>query len=431
MTQLCREIEVVVDRINTELEIETQLRARILKPLLVTLDDEKILIENIRAQREKLSSHRLSMRIAYKPSIDDFEILSSIAKGAYGSVYLVRKIATGDVYAMKVIKKAVVEEKGQISNVRRERDIMAAVYHPCVIRLCYTFQNEVYLFWVMEYLNGGDIRCLLSALGALGEDMAKFFAAEVVLALEYLHDMGIVHRDLKPDNLLIDSKGHVKVTDFGLSRYGLEDLDFYSAFPGEDPSNSALRKLGKLLPAEGNTKPSQTAPNSSPRASNPNYDEFMKKMVPDLSSDRSEIENKWKSKVGTPDYIAPEVILGLGHGKEVDWWSLGVMLYEFLLGVPPFSAGTTEEIFENIINENIVWPEICDDFTEEAYDLISRLLATNIEDRITLAEIKSHPFFASIDWNTLPSSDAPFIPVVESETDLSYFGMLQMFLVSR
>lgn len=375
---LCEKIENLICTLDCNESNETQLRIRIFKPLLITLEEEKELIQMINAQREKLSSHRLSMCITYKPSIDDFEIIKSISKGAYGSVYLVRKLSTGDVYAMKVIKKSSAAEDGQAQNVKRERDILAVVHHPCVVRLFYTFQNELYLFWVMEYLHGGDLRCMLGAIGCFSEDLAKFFAAEVVLALEYLHEKGIVHRDLKPDNLLVDEKGHVKITDFGLSRYGLEDIDFYSAFPGENPSDPGLRTLGNLLPKSRSTSKKELLPE---------YCEFMKGLAPDLSASANCGSSKLKSKVGTPDYIAPEVILGLGHGKPVDWWSLGVILYEFIVGIPPFTASTTEDIFENIINENIIWPDIPEEMSHEAYDLISKLLTTKVSDRITLPGI--------------------------------------------
>eukprot|EP00324_Dicrateria_rotunda_P007548 CAMPEP_0206180252 /NCGR_PEP_ID=MMETSP1474-20131121/67841_1 /ASSEMBLY_ACC=CAM_ASM_001110 /TAXON_ID=97495 /ORGANISM="Imantonia sp., Strain RCC918" /LENGTH=282 /DNA_ID=CAMNT_0053593769 /DNA_START=1561 /DNA_END=2410 /DNA_ORIENTATION=- len=232
--------------------------------------------------------------------------------------------------------------------------------------------------------------------------MARIYAAEVVLALEYCHSKGIVHRDLKPDNLLINIDGHLKLTDFGLSRYGLMEMDIYEAFAGQDPGSEELQILSPLI-SGGNTK----------------FDKLYEQM-PSLDPVEG-TTTRLQSKVGTPDYLAPEVILGQGHGKEVDWWSLGVILYEFLLGFPPFNAETPEDIFENIVQRNILWPDIPEELSYEAYDLINKLLTVDPTKRITVKEIKEHPFFAEISWETLYTQEGVFIPRLEDDTDLSYF----------
>jgi serine/threonine-protein kinase RIM15 len=155
-------------------------------------------------------------------SIKDFEIIKPISKGAFGSVFLAKKKATGDYYAIKVLRKADMIAKNQITNVKAERLIlMKQAESPYVVKLYFTFQSKDYLYLVMEYLNGGDCAALVKAMGALPEDWTRSYIAEVVLGLEYLHARGVVHRDLKPDNLLIDQYGHLKLTDFGLSRIGL------------------------------------------------------------------------------------------------------------------------------------------------------------------------------------------------------------------
>lgn len=301
----------------------------------------------------------------HKPSIDDFDIVKPISKGAYGRVFLVRKRTTGDLYAMKVIRKADTAHKSQQKNIIMERDILHNVQNPFVVRLFYTFQNKDYLFWVMEYIQGGDVYSLLRSLHSLDEEMARIYAAEVVLALEYCHSKGIVHRDLKPDNLLINIDGHLKLTDFGLSRYGLMEMDIYEAFAGQDPGSEELQILSPLI-SGGNTK----------------FDKLYEQM-PSLDPVEG-TTTRLQSKVGTPDYLAPEVILGQGHGKEVDWWSLGVILYEFLLGFPPFNAETPEDIFENIVQRNILWPDIPEELSYEAYDLINKLLTVDPTKRITV-----------------------------------------------
>ena len=337
----------------------------ILAKLRVIMQSKYQLLEKVISSLEEGTQ-----ALYHKPSISDFDIVKPISKGAYGRVFLVRKRTTGDLYAMKVIKKADTVNKNQQRSIIMERDILHNVQNPFVVRLFYTFQSKDYLFWVMEYIQGGDVYSLLQGLGSFGEDMARTYAAEVVLALEYCHSKGIVHRDLKPDNLLISIDGHIKLTDFGLSRYGLMEFDIYSAFPGEDPNSEKLSILSPLLKTE------------------PDIAELMTRDIPTLASNGT---TRLTSKVGTPDYLAPEVILGQGHGKEVDWWSLGVILYEFILGFPPFNADSTAEIFENIVTLDLSWPEIPEELSWEAYDLISKLLTLDPSERITVKGERS-PF---------------------------------------
>uniref|UniRef100_A0A673BFA4 non-specific serine/threonine protein kinase n=1 Tax=Sphaeramia orbicularis TaxID=375764 RepID=A0A673BFA4_9TELE len=219
----------------------------------------------------------------------------------------------------------------------------------------------------------GDCATLLKNIGALPVDMARMYFAETVLALEYLHNYGIVHRDLKPDNLLITSMGHIKLTDFGLSKIGLMSLTT-NLYEGH---------------IEKDTR------------------EFLDKQV-----------------CGTPEYIAPEVILRQGYGKPVDWWAMGVILYEFLVGCAPFFGDTPEELFGQVISDEIIWPEEDEALPLEAQDLISKLLRQNPLERLgtgSAFEVKQHPFFTELDWNSLLRQKAEFIPQLESEDDTSYF----------
>ena len=318
----------------------------------------------------------LESRVYHKPSIKDFEIVKPISKGAYGRVFLARKIATGDLYAMKVIRKSDNLTGNQRRNIIMERNILHNVQHPFVVRLFYTFQNDDYLFWMMEYVPGGDLSSLLRALCCFEEDMTRQYISELVVAMEYIHSKGIVHRDLKPDNLLINHDGHLKVTDFGLSRYGLMELDIYSAFPGEDPHSEEIQFLSPLFNFQN--RPKTATMHSLNNYHNKEDDHSVSSFHSDTNCGIPSIDsvpvNRFSSKVGTPDYLAPEVILGQGHGKSVDWWSLGVILYEFLVGFPPFNADDCSTIFENIITLNITWPEIPEELSYEAYDLISKLL---------------------------------------------------------
>ncbi|KAK7263837.1 hypothetical protein RJT34_31434 [Clitoria ternatea] len=322
-----------------------------------------------------------------RTSIEDFEIIKPISRGAFGRVFLARKRATGDLFAIKVLKKADMIRKNAVQSILAERDILISVRNPFVVRFFYSFTCRENLYLVMEYLNGGDLYSLLRNLGCLDEDMARVYIAELVLALEYLHSLNVIHRDLKPDNLLIGQDGHIKLTDFGLSKVGLinstEDLSA--------PSFSTNGFLG-----DNEAKPR----NSSKRE-----------------------ERQKQSVVGTPDYLAPEILLGMGHGATADWWSVGVIFYELLVGIPPFNAEHPQEIFDNIINREIPWPKVPEEISYEAYDLINKLLNENPVQRLGATgamEVKRHAFFKDINWDTLARQKAMFIPSAET-LDTSYF----------
>ncbi|KAJ3087142.1 rim15, signal transduction response regulator, partial [Quaeritorhiza haematococci] len=460
------------------------------------------------------------------PSIKDFEIIKPISKGAFGAVYLAKKRLTGDYYAIKVLKKADMIAKNQVTNIKAERMILTQVDSPFVVKLYYSFQSRDNLYLVMEYLNGGDCAALIKAVGVLDEGWAKKYIAEVVLGLEFLHSRGIVHRDLKPDNLLIDQNGHVKLTDFGLSRVGFlgrrargvwdQFLSPYTAAwssnpalaPGSAPSSAGLLSAsgnngslssffpttpttpgvgGSLLASYGGgnggsapsspfvpqspvpfkftdhliggaaASPTGAATGSTPTSaaiaagfsalrghsrrnsvastvSNGSVDGTATPPPPQSQvlgnrlaeqllqqEDAAGRDNKF---VGTPDYLAPESILGLGQDANVDWWALGVILYEFLYGIPPFHAPTPGEVFENILKRNIDWLEGEVEVSPEARDLMERLMCMNVEDRLGARgaeEVKRHPFFTDINWDTLLSEEASFIPRPQSIEDTDYF----------
>ncbi|KAL4936670.1 hypothetical protein BDV06DRAFT_227672 [Aspergillus oleicola] len=465
------------------------------------------------------------------PSIKDFEIIKPISKGAFGSVYLSKKKTTGEYYAIKVLKKADMVAKNQVTNVKAERAIMMwQGESDFVAKLYWTFSSKDYLYLVMEYLNGGDCASLVKILGGLPEDWAKKYIAEVVLGVEHLHGRGIVHRDLKPDNLLIDQKGHLKLTDFGLSRMGLvgrqkrvlkslneqavdtskqgsfpratsiassrsASFDFHgNSSPGSTPlitpdvagsmpqpsyfslnqgglSRQTSRRAsgyrsdsggsenlhgifralslneGDETPGALSIPPSESAheeevPSEAgespslqplqPTQSNVSTDTPPQQaMMPPLMA-LFDPEDHNRRFVGTPDYLAPETINGVGQDEMSDWWSLGCIMFEFLFGYPPFNAGTPDEVFENILYRRINWPEETEELASpESIDLMNKLMAINPRERIGAnleekypnggAEIRDHPWFSDINWDTLLEDKAQFVPNLENPEDTEYF----------
>ncbi|XP_050387584.1 probable serine/threonine protein kinase IRE [Argentina anserina] len=322
-----------------------------------------------------------------RTSIEDFEIIKPISRGAFGRVFLARKRATGDLFAIKVLKKADMIRKNAVESILAERNILILVRNPFVVRFFYSFTCRENLYLVMEYLNGGDLYSLLKNLGCLDEDMARIYIAEVVLALEYLHSLNVIHRDLKPDNLLIGQDGHIKLTDFGLSKVGL--ISSTDDLSGPSVGDTAL---------VGDDEPK--SPSSSERS-----------------------QRQKHSVVGTPDYLAPEILLGMGHSATADWWSVGVILFELLVGLPPFNAEHPQKIFNNIINRDIPWPKVPEEMSKEAYDLIDQLLTESPVQRLGATgarEVKQHIFFKDINWDTLARQKAMFIPSTDAH-DTSYF----------
>ncbi|KAF9058053.1 hypothetical protein BJ165DRAFT_1333851 [Panaeolus papilionaceus] len=408
-------------------------------------------------------------------SIKDFDIIKPISKGAFGSVFLAKKKATGDYYAIKVLKKADMIAKNQITNVKAERMIlMKQAESPFVAKLYFTFQSKDNLYLVMEYLNGGDCAALIKSLGCLPEEWTKNYIAEVVLGLEYLHQRGVVHRDLKPDNLLIDAHGHLKLTDFGLSRIGLlgrqtreaqlggRPLSRYNSRSRPPSIDSAYLASPILYPdsASGGSYFSQRT-SAVPRIGNSPYftpiDDFGEssgsesitglyhgprrsgKLDSPLQSFATELTTDLRSHsnssggtppgeqkfVGTPDYLAPETILGLrGDDAAVDWWALGVITYEFLYGIPPFHDETPEKVFENILSGHVDWHEEWVDYSPETRDFMKSLLTLDPAERLGAGgaeEVRAHPFFAGIDWDKITTTEAAFIPQVSDPESTDYF----------
>jgi serine/threonine protein kinase len=487
------------------------------------------------------------------PSIRDFDILKPISRGAFGRVYLASKKTTGDLYAIKVFQKSEIVRKNLVRRVRAERDILATIQNPFVVRFIWSFESARKLFLVMEFLPGGDLYSLLSNLGYLDEDVARQYAAEIVLALEYLHQAGIVHRDLKPDNILIDREGHIKLTDFGLSKQGALDLPHScssSTVPpltsptltttantgvgGSDSSQALSASTTPPLLTMGigfhttlvqrkNWAPATAAMTIRSSASEASHPPIQvdaasvnglftqrnggasrrprsasalnlashQRMLPQpataipqtrtdgqasaiqedqvasvggvpeypsgprvscsvpsmgmsvlnmrspspptqstgnqaLATNPTTVIPQAEPPLGTPDYLAPELLLGTGHGFAVDWWALGVVLFELLVGIPAFHASSVRAIFSNILSGKIQWPDDVDEtMSVEARDLITRLLEAEPGRRLGArgaAEVKAHPFFRGVDFEHIRNTPPAFVPQFAAADDTSYFS---------
>ncbi|XP_072534727.1 serine/threonine-protein kinase LATS1 isoform X1 [Salminus brasiliensis] len=337
-----------------------------------------------------------------------FEKIKTLGIGAFGEVCLARKVDTGALYAMKTLRKKDVLLRNQVAHVKAERDILAEADNEWVVKLYYSFQDKDNLYFVMDYIPGGDMMSLLIRLGIFGEELAQFYIAELTCAVESVHKMGFIHRDIKPDNILIDRDGHIKLTDFGLctgfrwthdSKYyqsgdhvRQDSMDFSKEW--EDPAN--CRCGDRLKPLER-------------RAA------------------RQHQRCLAHSLVGTPNYIAPEVLLRTGYTQLCDWWSVGVILYEMLVGQPPFLATTPLETQMKVIHWQTtlhIPPQA--KLSPEASDLIVKL-CRGPEDRLGkngADEIKAHPFFKNIDFSIdlrQQHHPAPYIPKITHCTDTSNF----------
>lgn len=321
-------------------------------------------------------------------SIRDFEIIKPISRGSFGQVVLARKKTTGDVYAIKIQKKREMVRKNQDKYARNERNILALTHGcPYVVKLFYSFQSADSLYLVMEYLSGGDCFSLLRVFGSFSLDMVMLYIGETTLALEYLHERGIVHRDLKPDNLLIGADGHIKLTDFGLSAMGLVDRH-------QEMRHKKRWQHLMCQDADAGTQGDSGV---------------------DLS----------KQFVGTPDYVAPEIFLGLSYGPAVDWWALGCICFEFFVGTTPFYGDTVEEVISRTLEGVVPWPsEGESEMTPEGKDLIAKLLTISPQERLGsggAAQVKAHPFFEGVEWSTLSQTRAEFVPKTDCVSDTSYF----------
>ena len=329
-----------------------------------------------------------------KESILDYEPVTIIGRGAFGEVRLCKHLPTGEYVAVKKMRKDDMAKKNQLNHIRAERDLLATANTNWIVALKSSFTDNNNLYLVMEYLPGGDLMNLLIEKDIFTEDQARFYIAESILAVESVHNMQYIHRDLKPDNILLDAQGHIKLTDFGLCKLYAQDHR-----PGPE-SRDRSQDLGPK--------------NSALRDSDYSRDHRGHKKV--------------YSMVGTVDYIAPEVFGNEGYTETVDWWSLGTILFEMLMGYPPFygkdQAATCKKVrnfrqYFDIPRESQISPEardfLCQMITEPEHRL----------GRNGVQEIKAHPFFNKINWSTIRSSEAPFPPRLKSQIDTSNFEKIE------
>uniref|UniRef100_A0A8C0Q558 RAC-alpha serine/threonine-protein kinase n=4 Tax=Canidae TaxID=9608 RepID=A0A8C0Q558_CANLF len=296
----------------------------------------------------------------HRVTMNEFEYLKLLGKGTFGKVILVKEKATGRYYAMKILKKEVIVAKDEVAHTLTENRVLQNSRHPFLTALKYSFQTHDRLCFVMEYANGGELFFHLSRERVFPEDRARFYGAEIVSALDYLHsEKNVVYRDLKLENLMLDKDGHIKITDFGLCKEGIKD--------------------GATM----------------------------------------------KTFCGTPEYLAPEVLEDNDYGRAVDWWGLGVVMYEMLCGRLPFYNQDHEKLFELILMEELRFPRT---LSPEAKSLLSGLLKKDPKQRLgggseDAKEIMQHRFFASIVWQDVYEKklSPPFKPQVTSETDTRYF----------
>ncbi|CAA2974582.1 serine/threonine-protein kinase tricorner-like isoform X2 [Olea europaea var. sylvestris] len=342
-----------------------------------------------------------------KICVDDFELLTIIGRGAFGEVRLCREKKSGNIYAMKKLKKSEMLSRGQVEHVRAERNLLAEVASHCIVKLYYSFQDTEYLYLIMEYLPGGDVMTLLMREDTLSEHVAKFYIAQSILAIESIHKHNYIHRDIKPDNLLLDINGHMKLSDFGLCK----PLDCRTLSTVNE--NEAL--------SDENTREPMEIDGRFPDAANSTHWRSPQEQLQHWQMNRRKLAF---STVGTPDYIAPEVLLKKGYGMECDWWSLGAIMYEMLIGYPPFYSDDPMTTCRKIVHwrNHLKFPEDAN-LSPEAKDLICRLLC-DVEHRLGTGgagQIKAHPWFKDIVWDKLYEMEAAFRPEVNGELDTQNF----------
>lgn len=316
----------------------------------------------------------------------DFQKLKMIGKGDVGKVYLARLKGTKKLFALKVLDKEEMINRNKVKRVLTEREILATTDHPFIVTLYCSFQTHDKLYFVMEYCAGGEFFKMLQKQPqkCLPEAAVRFYAAEVLLALEYLHCMGFIYRDLKPENILLHESGHVRLTDFDLSK------------------QAVIQVTPKLVKPSlfGNEK--------------------------DSKLDTKQVQ-QFNSFVGTEEYIAPEVITGLGHTSSVDWWTFGILLHEMLFGTTPFKGNSQKDTFSNILQNKLKFNENLP-VSKAAKDLIKKLLNTDQKKRLGskngAADIKGHPFFKGVNFALIRNEIPPIIPTIKNELDTSNFTPL-------
>ncbi|KIW11911.1 serine/threonine-protein kinase nrc-2 [Exophiala spinifera] len=334
-------------------------------------------IRQAAAFRRTYSSNSIKVRnVEVGPG--SFDKIKLIGKGDVGKVYLVREKKSNRLYAMKVLSKKEMIKRNKIKRALAEQEILATSNHPFIVTLYHSFQSEEHLYLCMEYCSGGEFfRALQTRPNkCIAEEDARFYAAEVTAALEYLHLMGFIYRDLKPENILLHQSGHIMLSDFDLSKQS-------------DSGGAPTMILGTR------------------NASNPTG-------YPLVDTKSCIADFRTNSFVGTEEYIAPEVIKGNGHTSAVDWWTLGILIYEMLFGTTPFKGKNRNATFANILRDEVPFPDHFPQVSSLCKSVIRKLLIKDevkrLGSRAGASDVKNHPFFRPITWALLRHMKPPMIP---------------------
>ena len=333
----------------------------------------------------------------------DFDILAQVGQGGYGSVHLARKRDTKEIVALKVMSKALLHKMDEIQHILTERDILTNARSDWLVKLLYSFQDQRSVYLAMEYVPGGDFRTLLTNSGVLHDPHARFYTAEMFVAVDELHKLGYIHRDLKPENFLISATGHIKLTDFGLAAGAISDRRI-----------AELRNRLQALAPEGRQMP--------------DYSTVERQRM--YRSLRAHDPAMAHSVVGSPDYMAPEVLASRKYDKSVDYWSLGCILFECLAGFPPFSGENVNRTWENLRRwkDNLKRPHYDApehqefNLLDDAWSMITRVVAEEGSRLRSLDEVKRHPYYRPYgDFSSLAKMRVPFKPALQGEDDHGYF----------
>ncbi|RDA94009.1 hypothetical protein CP533_5022 [Ophiocordyceps camponoti-saundersi (nom. inval.)] len=348
-------------------------------------------------ERANLRKRRVRLRQG------DFQILTQVGQGGYGQVFLAQKKDTREVCALKVMSKKLLFKLDEVRHVLTERDILTTAQSEWLVRLLYSFQDDKSIYLAMEYVPGGDFRTLLNNTGVLSNRHARFYVAEMFCSVDALHQLGYIHRDLKPENFLVDSTGHVKLTDFGLAAGVLAPSRIESMRIKLEQASETSVPFGK--PMDQRTVAERRESYRNMRQNDVNYA---------------------KSIVGSPDYMAPEVLRGEEYDFTVDYWSLGCMLFEALTGFPPFAGSTPDETWRNLkhwreVLKRPIWEDPSYFLSNRTWNFITTCINSRTRRFSNIDDIYSHQYFAEVEWATLRQTRAPFVPELDSETDAGYF----------
>jgi len=352
-------------------------------------------------------SHSLRNQRAAKQKIKatDFKIVKIIGKGAFGEVRIVRHKDNHKVFAMKTMLKKMMIAKNQLGHIVAERDLMSDADNPWLVKLFYAFQDATYLYLVMEYCGGGDLMGLLIKKDILSEKDTRFYMSELAAAINYVHELGYVHRDLKPDNVLIANDGHIRLSDFGLAKSFQNNNDKQLENWQQFVATLKASDIEKMKEEQ------KDEPVQSHRGKGGKREKVPRK--------------KLYSTVGTPDYIAIEVLYQKGYDKKVDWWSMGVIMFECLVGYAPFHANDPLATCRKIVRYERYFKIPADiKLTKQAVDLMKALVCP-AHRRIGWDKIKAHPWFKKINWGDLKAHKQPFLPKLKNEVDATYFDDIE------